>query len=378
MSARTRLATIFLLLFVSLGTVLLVINYRLLDEQLPTSGHVTATALGPSVGDEGPGSVVTAASAVSEAITDYRRNTLSELVRVSGLSLLAMSLLATAVAWIVARRVLRPLQLMNESARRISEQNLTERLPVSGPRDELRDLGETINQTLDRIQAAFEHERRLVANASHELGTPIANQRILLEVALDDPDASAEELRAACRTTLVQTERTQELLEGMLTLARAEHATVERSPVRLDRALQQTLDANALDRLEVQTALAPVTVLAEPFLVDRLVANLVANAGRHNIASGWVRLETMSQPDGSALLRVTNSAEPIDPADLPELTQPFRRASGDRIGSDRSNGLGLSIVDAVVRAHRWSLDLTVPQPAGFAATVRIPASDVLR
>lgn len=222
---------------------------------------------------------------------------------------------------------------------------------------------------MDRLSDAFAHERRLVANASHELGTPIANQRIVLEVALDDEDASAARLRQACSTALAEAVRAQTLLQGMLAMARAEQADLATAPVRVDDVVRPALAVVAPAGLRLDDDLRAVTITADEFLLERLVANLVGNAVAHNVPGGWVRAE-LDEVDGTAELRITNSAESIDPATADLLVEPFRRGAVGRTGPRHGNGLGLAIADAICSAHGWGLQVAAAGDT-FEVTVRL-------
>lgn len=397
LTARARLTAVFLGLFIVFGAALTVVNYALLEAQLPRpamsgssasigataaaslveadSGSVTGTGNGPLQSDgAGPPSPAEISLSVVQAIGSYRSDALDSLLRISLLSLLGAALLAGLAAWLVSRRVLRPLGRMSETARHITERNLDERLPLTRQRDELRDLGETINGTLDRLAAALAHERRLVANASHELRTPIANQRVTLDVALHDPDASVRSLREACEVSLQQNYRSEALVNGMLAMARADQGRLDTGPVSLDRLVRRVLDETDTGRLRVTTRLDPATVAADPFLAERLVANLIANAVGHNSSGdGSVDICLRSGEAGTELI-VANSCRPIHAGQLARIREPFRRAADDRTDSHSGAGLGLSIVDTIARAHGWTLTLSTVDPARFTASVVIPAA----
>jgi len=413
LTARLRLTVAYLALFIALGAGLAFANYRLLEAQLASGASIsqdsgsasvgeTITAdrngvttsapdplptgppltgdpgpsTGPSTGSAGsPGwndPALHGTTAVAQVVDNYRSKALSTLLRTSLLSLLGATILAGLLVWLVARRALRPLQSMNATATQITEHNLDERLPTTGPRDELRDLGETFNAMLDRLEAAFAHERRLVANASHELGTPLANQRVLLEVTLDDAEATPDRLREVCATVLEQNLRAERLLAGMLTMARASQAEVHTESLRLDEALTATLAAVDTGALEVRPDLTAATIAADPFLVDRLLTNLIANATRHNVTDGWIEV-AVRRNAGDVELSVRNSCVPLDPASGERLLEPFRRGTDDRTGS--GSGLGLSIVAAIAAAHGWALDLHLETAGVFGATIRFPNPD---
>lgn len=397
LTARARLTAVFLGLFVVFGAALTIVNYALLNAQLPRTaatgsstvtgpaaassggvvagGSITGTGNGPPssdvAGSPSPGEI---SLSVEQAIGSYRSDALDSLLRISLVSLLGAALLAGLAAWLVSRRVLRPLGRMSETARRITDRNLDERLPLTAQRDELRDLGETINGTLDRLAAALAHERRLVANASHELRTPIANQRIALDVALRDPDASAASLREACEVSLEQTYRSEALVNGMLAMARADQGRLDTEPVSLDELVRQVLGETDTGRLRVTTRLDPVTVSADPFLAERLIANLVANAVGHNASDDGSIDISLRRGESGAELIVVNSCRPIDAGQLARIREPFRRASADRTDSHSGSGLGLSIVDTIARAHGWTLTLSAADPARFTASVLFPAA----
>jgi len=391
LTARLRLTMAYLALFIVLGAGLAFANYRLLDAQLArgsavsgdagTSGSVTAglggvTTLTPGEGSgpapttAGPqqSSVVSASSAVAELVDDYRSTALSTLLRTSLLSLLGATVLAGLLVWLVAHRALRPLQSMNATATQITEHNLDERLATGGPRDELRDLGETFNAMLDRLEAAFAHERRLVANASHELGTPLANQRTLLEVTLDDPDATPERLREVCTSVLEQNIRAERLLSGMLTMARAGQAELRTEPVRLDEAVVAAVAAVDTGTIDVRPGTESCVLEADPFLLERLLTNLIVNAARHNVPDGWIEV-AVRRADDRVELTIRNSCTPIDPLLRDTLLEPFRRGTGERTGSAAGSGLGLAIVAAIAEAHGWALDVDLTSPGTFAVTV---------
>lgn len=401
-TARARLAAMFLILFVSFGAAWEILSLALLHDQLPQSASVTAsagiartegttTSQSPTRGSTGatvvtptPGALVPpiagsgsgvsaqgTGSLVSNAIKQYRSDALATFARVSFIALACAALLAAAIAWWGAGRVLQPLRDMVTTARRISAQNLDERLPVSGPADELRDLGETVNNTFDRLAEAFAHERRLVANTSHELRTPVANQRTLLEVTLADPDTTPERLREVCGIVLEQTLRSDSLIEAMLTLAGAQQSALEARLVELDDVVLRVIAETPTDGLRLRSELTSTGVVADPLLAERAVANLVTNAVRHNVPSGWIDI-VVHHVGQEVRLAVTNSTVASAPADVDALRHAFRRGFADRTGSARGSGLGLSIVETICQRHGWELALRVPEPGQFRAEIIIP------
>jgi signal transduction histidine kinase len=271
-----------------------------------------------------------------------------------------LTLLSGGVGWWVAGRVLRPVHLVSNTARRLSEHDLHERIPVSGPNDEMRELAETFNGMLARLQRSFDAQSHFAANASHELRAPMTTQRTLVEVAAGTPGASPDlrELADALRPVLGRQER---LVDGLLALAWSEHGTTSIEPVRLDELVRSSLSRNEQPAITIETTLRPVTVPGDRVLLDLLVDNLIRNATRHNVEGGQIWIATRPHT-----LTVENTGEPITPDRLAALAEPFRRGTQDRVRDSRDHGgvgLGLAIVATVARAHRAALDLT-PRPAG--------------
>jgi signal transduction histidine kinase len=269
----------------------------------------------------------------------------------------ALTLVSGGVGWWVAGRVLRPVHLVSNTARRLSEHDLHERIPVSGPHDEMRELAETFNGMLARLQRSFDAQSHFAANASHELRAPMTTQRTLVEVAAESPGASPDlrELADALRPVLGRQER---LVDGLLALAWSEHGTTTVEPVRLDELVRSSLARNENPAVTVEAGLRPVTVLGDRILLDLLVDNLIRNATRHNRDGGrlWVTARAHT-------LTVENTGESISEERLADLVEPFRRGTQDRVRDNGGVGLGLAIVTAVANAHRARLDLT-PRPAG--------------
>jgi signal transduction histidine kinase len=282
-------------------------------------------------------------------------------------------LLAVAIGWVVAGRALDPLQRMTQAARRVSEERLDERIPVPGPRDELRELSETLNAMLDRLAGSFDAQQRFVANASHELRSPLTVMRSEAEVALANPDPDVDELRRAAEAVVEASGRTEALLEGLMILARSQRGLVAREPVDLAdaaRAAERTWadEARAAD-VQVRLRSSPVSVTGDRALLERLIANLAQNAVRHNRAGGWATVAV--GVDGSAaVVRVENSGRVIEPDAARRLAEPFQRL--DRASDVPGAGLGLSIVSAVAEAHGGTLSIAPRPDGGLAVEVRLP------
>ncbi len=280
----------------------------------------------------------------------------------SGIALAIMALLSLWLGWFVAGRALRPLQTITDAARDITASNLHRRLALAGPDDELKQLGSTFDGLLGRLEASFDAQRQFVANASHELRTPLTLERTLIEVALADPDATAASLRRTCEQVLVAGEQQERLIEALLTLSRSQRGLEQREPVDLAAIAAAATDAVDRRGLELDATFAPARTTGDPRLVERLAANLVGNAVRHNVPHGRLTVETGTR-GGHAVLTVTNTGPRIAPSDLSRLFRPFQRLEAGRSNDPAGLGLGLSIVDAVANAH----DATIaarPQPEG--------------
>jgi signal transduction histidine kinase len=288
--------------------------------------------------------------------------------------MIAVSLL---VGWIFAGRSLRPLRLITATARRISEDSLDERLAFGGPRDELKDLADTFDGLLERLEAAFAAQRRFVANASHELRTPLATMRASLDVAMAKPEPQSAATVALASRLRTELDRTDELLEGLLVLARAQHGELpNRDVVGLDgvvaeavRARSAAIDAAGLSVRVAGEALLPVA--GSEVMLRRMVDNVVDNAIVHNAPHGWIAVGTWAGP-GTGRIVVENGGPVLDQNKVSELAQPFRRLGADRVGSDRGSGLGLSIVTAIAAAHGGSLELRARPDGGLRVAITLP------
>jgi signal transduction histidine kinase len=300
---------------------------------------------------------------------------LHQLLTQSGLALTGMAVLSIGLGWLVAGRVLRPLRTITAAAREISATNLHERLALGGPDDELKELGNTFDGVLARLEASFGAQRQFVANASHELRTPLARQRVLSQVALADPDATAETLRAAHERVLAAGAEQEQLIEALLTLARGQAGLGTREPFDLAEVAGQVLRARRPEAemrgLDVHAALAAAPAAGDPRLAERLAANLVDNALNHNAAHGHVDVGTETR-DGKAVLTVVNSGPVVPSAEVDRLLRPFQRLGGDRTGHRKGLGLGLSIVQAITAAHGATLAIHPRPGGGLRAEVTFP------
>jgi signal transduction histidine kinase len=311
---------------------------------------------------------------------ELRSSQLDTLLTRSGLALGIMALASIGLGWLIAGRALRPVRTMSSRARGISERNLHERLALDGPDDELKELGETFDGLLGRLEAAFESQRRFVANASHELRTPITLERALVEVALSDPDASVESLRETCRRVLTASEQQERLIEALLTLARSQRGLESRAPVDLREVTAEAVRAVPSNGIKVHTELGDACTTGDPAMVERLLANLMQNAIRYNEPDGWVTAWT-GMRDGEPTVEVTNPGPVVRPEQVEELVKPFSRLDGNGSVAARNAdarqglGLGLSIVRAIVDAHGARLTTAPRADGGLQVAVSFPRVD---
>jgi signal transduction histidine kinase len=280
---------------------------------------------------------------------------------VSAITILVLTVVSVLVGWWLAGRILRPLRAITATARRLSLSNLHERIDSRGPHDELRHLADTFDAMLERLERSVESQRLFIANAAHELRTPLATQRAAIQIGLHDP----HDLPAVRDTLLTHNRRTELLIDSLLVLAQTEHGLDVVRPVALDVLAGQAAAEITAPDIRLTVAVEPVTVVGDPVLLNRLVINLVQNAFKYNEPDGYVYIGLT----GDGTLTVRNSGPVVPAPRVAELFQPFRRMQG-RTGGGA--GLGLSIVSSIVRAHRATLT-AVPNPGGgLVLTVRFP------
>ena len=300
----------------------------------------------------------------------FRQQTLTSLLRQGSLALAGVGVVGIWLGWLAAGRTLRPLQEITATARRVAERNLHERIGLTGPQDELRQLADTFDDMLARLDAAFGSQRRFVANASHELRTPLTINRTLIEVALSHPDPPAE-LRQLGATLLAVNARHERLIEGLLVLAGSEQQLTTHDPVDLAAVTTRLVNAArpgaAAAGIDLSLSTAPTQVTGDPVLLERAVQNLLQNAIAYNVPAGTVTVTC-----AGTSVTVANTGPAIAAYEIPGLFEPFRRLT-DRIGSTEGSGLGLSIIRSVVTAHGGEIT-AVPRPAGgLTITMRFPA-----
>ncbi|MGC5015483.1 sensor histidine kinase [Streptosporangium sp. DT93] len=305
------------------------------------------------------------------AITGVQKDMLTRSV----LALAGIGILAVIIGYVVADRALKPIQQMTATARKLSGSTLAhERIDLKGPDDELKELADTFDAMLTRLNVAFDTQRRFVANASHELRTPLTINRTVLEIALGDPEASGD-LKALGRTLLEVNARNERLIEGLLLLARSERELSVRKPVDMKDVAETAVDQLAARAEEAGVVVTPelrsAETVGDPVLLERCVANLVENAIKHNLPESgrlWVRTGMM---EGALVVQVANTGPHVPAYEVNSLFEPFRRLNAERVDSDKGAGLGLSIVRAVVRAHGGNVTALPRDGGGLVVTVRL-------
>ena len=333
-----------------------------------------------AVPDLPPGSTVkvngvpVAARQLGDALAEAARH---RVLQAGSVAFLLAVIATVLLAWVITGQVLRPLHDVTATARRLSAESLDERLRLPGPRDEVAELADTFDAMLDRLQAAFQSQRRFVANASHELRTPLAVVRTEVDVTLADPAADAAELRRMASVIRDATLRAQQLVDGLLVLARTEGGALRAREVAdladLAEAALRIVASEAHSRaLQISKRMTPALTVGDPALLERVVGNLVENAVRHNVDGGWV--EVCTNREGAHItLRVASSGDVIAPEAVTALFEPFHRGGVARTAHDGA-GLGLSIVHAVVVAHGGTVHAEPVPGGGLAVTVQLPAA----
>ena len=376
-SVRLRLTALYGGLFVLCGAGLLVITYLLVSHSTrhrPPGGVFSGRPFAGLGGTERTIEI----GRIAGALRYQNHVDLHQLLVESLIALAVMAALSVVLGWVVAGRVLAPLRTITTKTRRISEQRLHERLALPGPRDELRQLADTIDELLERLEAAFAAQRRFVANASHELRTPLAMMRTRLDVAVAKPDGVPPQTQALDHGLRNDLDRADALLESFLVLARAQHGTVTDSAVvSLDQIVTDALATHhaqiAEQQLEVRTALARISVPGSETLLARMVENVIENSVRHNQPHGFINI-ACETTDRAARLVIESGGLVLDDQSVAQLAQPFRRLGVQRTGSQNGHGLGLSIVAAVADAHGGELELHARPQGGLRVQITLPAA----
>jgi signal transduction histidine kinase len=376
-TARMRLTLLYSGLFLLLGTTVIVVIV-VLTGQSPLIAHISAGATSVSAHPVGRPIRPVRATELLNGLAAQRSSDVARVFTASWAVLIVTTFGSAVLGWFAAGRVLRPLRSITATARTISAGNLHERLALTGPEDEFKALGDTLDDLLARLEASFDAQRRFVANASHELRTPLTLERTLLQVALADPNASTETLRATGQELLeLQTEH-ERMLEALLTLASSERALECREPIDLpvlvEAALHRARPAIDKKGLALDTSLeGPATIRGDHALVERLIANLIDNAVEHNVPHGRIEVRTAPDGGGTAVLTVSSTGPPIPSDQVQRLFEPFQRLDRTRVNQNGHHGLGLSIVRAIASAHDAQVAAQARPGGGLTVTVGFPA-----
>ncbi|MEU4427891.1 ATP-binding protein [Actinoplanes sp. NPDC024001] len=367
LTVRGRLTLVYGGLFLLAGLVLMGAIYVLIGRDMP--GAVQATVSSGTAAPPPPNGE----TYVREIVEGARADTLHALLTQGAIALAVVSAATIALGWLIAGRLLQPLNQITATARRIAEspaadRGLHERIALDGPDDEIKQLADTFDLMLARLDNSFDGQRRFIASASHELRTPLTLNRTLLEVALT-PKTVSPEVRQLGATLLAINDRHGRLIDGLLLLARSDREVTERSYVDLADIVEHVATA---EDVKVVTEPGEAAVLGDPVLLERLVQNLVENGVRHNVASdGWVSVATRTRTDGWVELQVANSGPVIPRYEVSNLFEPFHRYGTERLVSPGA-GLGLSIVRAVARAHGGEVHAAARDEGGLIVTVMLP------
>jgi len=381
---RTRLAVMYSVLFLLAGIALLGLTYALVVKVLlpvPTfHGKPIPPALAPLC--KPPPTSASLLAACKQAIAasgagafDQRESTLHALQGASVIALGVTAIAAVGLGWLASGRALRPVRSITEAAQRASELSLGQRLALTGPDDELKQLADTFDVMLERLDAAFTSQKRFVANAAHELRTPLTAMRTAIEVTLSKPTRTPEQLEAMATRVKQSVERAEATVEALLTLASSEVGPMAQEALDLATAAEDALDfaRAAIDErdITVDAELAPAPVSGDRLLLERMVSNLVENAVRHNETGGSIAIRTARQDD-TGLLEIANTGPVLTAEQIPMLFEPFSRAQ-QRLHSSDGVGLGLSIASAIARAHNATITARPRPGGGLEMTIAIPA-----
>ncbi|MEV4532557.1 ATP-binding protein [Asanoa sp. NPDC049518] len=376
-SIRLRLTLTYAVMLVVICAALLALNYAMLYHSLYTEIGPPANVQvesGTTPGEETQERVV---KVKRQAMAELRASTLLDTAGTSAIALAVIAVFGLGASWLLAGRMLRPLQKLTATTRRISQDRLHERIALTGPNDELKELADTFDDMVARLENSFASQRRFAADAAHELRTPLAIVRTGTEVLLTKRHSTVEQWEAMAAHTLTATGRAERLLDGLLALARSDRGALVHEAHDL-AAIAATVLGEADHTAEagdvtITSDLRSAPVDGDPVLLERLVRNLVDNAIRHNHRGGWIEMTTRHRPD-VALVVVRNSGETIPPAEIDRLFEPFQRLDPNRLTAAGSSGLGLAIVRSIVHAHRGTV-VAAPEPSGgLTITVALPVT----
>jgi signal transduction histidine kinase len=384
LSARTRLTLLYASLFTLGGAALAFITYLLVAHALhPTTATTVPRAIqqeiaqcvkmGQTRDDPAADIAVKCGGVYSQGVqagaAAQRSTTLSHLLTYSLLTLAGAILLAGFAGWIAAGRILRPVHRLTAAARVASQQNLSQRIALQGPRDELRELADTFDAMLERLEGAFASQRQFIANASHELRTPLTFMRTAMDVVLAKPQPAPEELLSMAADVRQAAGHAERLIEALLMLARNEQVRALTDPLDLADIAEDALEGRNPDGITTTATLGEAPVIGDRVLLERLISNLLDNAERYNISGGTIEISTTTG-DGTSLVRVVNTGQVVPVGQVDRLFLPFTRLD-DRTRHD-GFGLGLALVSSIATIHNGTVYATAVPVGGLDITVRIP------
>jgi signal transduction histidine kinase len=389
-SVRARIALACAGLFLVTGGAFVAATYALIDHSLSSAAPATQAKFAPPglldcksaqhngtlTGEVAAQCQKLFAAAAHLGAANQRAYDLRQLLLWSLVGLGVATVVAGMLGWAVGRRILLPLHKVRGAARRASQEQLDERIRLDGPDDELKELADTFDDMLNRLDLAFASQRRFVANASHELRTPLTSMRTLIDVAMAKPARTTEQLEMLVGRVREALEQSDAIIDGLLTLARSDRGLTTREPLDLEAAAQDAIDqtttAATAANVSIQADLSAAPTHGDRVLVERLATNLVDNALRYNISGGWIQVNTRIE-HGQPYLSVSNTGPLIPPSKVASLFEPFTRLD-QRVTNGPGVGLGLSIVASVVTAHNGHLEAHSLPTGGLKITVRFPTA----
>ena len=386
LTVRARLTLLYTGLFAVCGAIVVAVSYILVAQmgvqsQPPSSAKSVPASILAHCRSKQPGThpnkalIVECISSLEQQLgAQHQRDlTLSHLLLYSLLTLGAVIALAAILGWIFSGRSLRPVHRITAAARAASEHNLSARVALQGPHDELSELAETFDEMLSRLQSAFESQRQFIANASHELRTPLSVMRTTVDVVLTNPDSTPDDLRGMGRDIRAAVDHAEHLIGALLILARSERGLTVREEVDLATVTEDVLDTAGIGDRRLHATLDPAVISGDPVLAERLIANLIDNAVRYNTSAGdiWISTRTVA---AATQLTVDNTGQIISSADVDRIFQPFQRLN-DRTSHDGS-GLGLTIVASIAAIHGGGATAIPRKDGGLSVTVRFPSPSV--
>ncbi len=379
LTVRARLTLLYTCLFAVCGAIVVAVSYLLVarlepqrqTQLAPASFLARCRSAQLSAHPSGPLLAKCNAYFQLQGAQHQRDVTLSHLLQYSLITLAVILALAAILGWIVAGRVLHPLHSITAAARAASDRNLSARVALAGPRDELRELAETFDEMLDRLQTAFDGQRRFMANASHELRTPLTVMRATIDVVLDNANCTAADLREMAAEIRAEVDHAERLITALLILAQNERGLTMHDEIDLATVAEDVLDSTTLHDRRIHATLDPAIISGDPVLAERLVANLVENADRYNTAAMgeiWITTGTVA---GFTHLIVANTGTLISPSDAERIFEPFQRL--DERTSHEGFGLGLSIVASIAAVHGGTATACPRPEGGLSITIAIPS-----